>query len=250
MAAEERGGGDDAAAAAAEAEAEGPPPLASMAFVYRAGTPMAFPLGIPVTAGGVQRMWEGGLCDCLEDPHVTAQTACCPWVTFGQNMHMAGFGSCAMQGLLYFALTAAGFISCQVLAFTTGSTLLHLLGVLLLFMGTIYGGYRRVQMRRRFNIYGDEFSDYTYQACCSWCSLCQEKRTLQVNNVHNGIWTGRGSNMSTMVGTPFSITVGPQFTPAQKGRSSLNEESGPSMLQAPATLSISLEKLPLMTNEP
>lgn len=176
---------------------------------YLQGLPMAIHLGVPIVSGGaVQRMWEGDLFDCLENPKVTAQTAICPCLTFGQNMQMAGFGDCSVQALLFFLVTAGIFLSCQVLALYTATGFMRWLSVFLFMAGTGYGAYHRMEMRRKFNIHGSDFSDYVYHGFCSCCALCQEGRTLQVNNVHNGIWSGRGNNLTT-VGQPFSITVVP-----------------------------------------
>lgn len=172
------------------------------------GVPMAVPLGIPMNGGSVQRMWEGGLFDCFEDPVLAAQTFCCPCVTFGQNLKMAGFGDCSTQGCVHFALTFGIFLACQLLALWTGSGFFRVLAFILLLVGAAYAAYYRVETRNRFNIHGSECGDYVFHTFCCWCALCQEGRTLQVNNVHNGIWAGRG-NMATMVGQPISIAVVP-----------------------------------------
>jgi hypothetical protein len=53
-----------------------------------------------------------------------------------------------------------------------------------------YAGWRRVQMRRRFALPGDDVRDYVTWLCCPMCALCQEGRTLAHNRVDNGIWVG------------------------------------------------------------
>ena len=45
-------------------------------------------------------------------------------------------------------------------------------------------GYRRQQIRNRFNIRGTECGDYVAWLCCPVCALCQETRTL----AHNQVW--------------------------------------------------------------
>ena len=53
-----------------------------------------------------------------------------------------------------------------------------------------YAGWRRVQMRRRFGLPGDDVRDYTTWLLCPLCALCQEGRTLMHNRVDNGGWHG------------------------------------------------------------
>ncbi|KAA8519910.1 hypothetical protein F0562_014180 [Nyssa sinensis] len=37
--------------------------------------------------------------------------------------------------------------------------------------------------------------DYVYHMICPCCSLCQESRTLEMNNVQDGTWHGRGDTL-------------------------------------------------------
>ena len=53
-----------------------------------------------------------------------------------------------------------------------------------------YAGWRRIQMRRRFGLPGDDVRDYTAWLLCPACALCQETRTLAHNRVDNGMWHG------------------------------------------------------------
>ncbi|XP_071934971.1 uncharacterized protein [Coffea arabica] len=39
------------------------------------------------------------------------------------------------------------------------------------------------------------FDDCVYHLICPCCSLCQESRTLEMNNVQDGIWHGRGDTI-------------------------------------------------------
>ena len=57
----------------------------------------------------------------------------------------------------------------------------------------IYAGYRRNQMRQRFNIAGDEALDYAGWLCCGPCALCQETRTLAYHSVEDGVWPGEAA---------------------------------------------------------
>ncbi|KAK7387488.1 hypothetical protein VNO78_28333 [Psophocarpus tetragonolobus] len=56
--------------------------------------------------------------------------------------------------------------------------------IILCFLGLLYGGFWRIQMRKRFNLPSYDFcfgkpsaSDCTLWLCCCWCSLAQEART-------------------------------------------------------------------------
>ncbi|CAI5509524.1 unnamed protein product, partial [Closterium sp. Naga37s-1] len=123
--------------------------------------------------GGVERMWEGELCDCFDDSSVATQTVCCPCITFGQNMAMAGFGNCAPQALFHCALTWGACSCSQLIALCSTLDFFSSLGILLYCLGTSYPARFRTQTRRRFNIQGDEATDCIYHACCSCCALCQ-----------------------------------------------------------------------------
>ena len=54
----------------------------------------------------------------------------------------------------------------------------------------LYAGYRRHQIRMRFNIAGSECGDYCAWLLCPLCALCQETRTLAHNRVEQGHWLG------------------------------------------------------------
>jgi Cys-rich protein (TIGR01571 family) len=71
----------------------------------------------------------------------------------------------------------------------------------------VYGAWRRQQMRRKFNIPGDEWADYASWLCCFPCALCQETRTLAGNEVEDGSWpahkgNGNGEGQPLLFGTP------------------------------------------------
>jgi Cys-rich protein (TIGR01571 family) len=71
----------------------------------------------------------------------------------------------------------------------------------------IYAAYRRFQMRKRFNIPGDEWADYFSWLCCGPCALCQETRTLAGNSVEDGYWpeekgNGSGEQQPLIFGQP------------------------------------------------
>eukprot|EP00249_Psilotum_nudum_P016420 c25816_g1_i3 orf=214-1158(+) len=153
------------------------------------------------TAGGVQRMWEGGVLACFDESEIVLQTVCCPCVTFGKSLARAGFGTCFGKGSIYFLLLA-GAITSYSLYLCTLHRLFFFVAVGLLISLASFAGYFRIQIRRRFNIKGssaDSFvsavDDYLNHCLCGFCTLCQEARTLEMNNVHDGNWHGRGDTV-------------------------------------------------------
>lgn len=146
--------------------------------------------------GGVQRMWEGGLMDCLDDNKILLQTACCACATFGKNMQRAGFGTCIGQGVVHLFLVISVLISYIAFGVTQQYIFLYV-GIALNLFIAAYVGYYRTQMRRRFNIKGSDsaLDDCMHHLLCSCCTLCQEGRTLEMNNVQDGIWRGRGDTI-------------------------------------------------------
>ncbi|KAI6704906.1 hypothetical protein NL676_007868 [Syzygium grande] len=146
--------------------------------------------------GGVFRMWEGEVLDCFEDRRVALQSSCCPCYRFGKNMKRAGFGSCFMQGTFHFVLAFCAVFSVIAFAVTKRHLFLYLAVAFALSLGT-YMGLFRAQIRKKFNIKGtDSFlDDCVYHFICPCCALCQESRTLEMNNVQDGIWHGRGDTI-------------------------------------------------------
>ncbi|XP_062087380.1 protein PLANT CADMIUM RESISTANCE 12 [Humulus lupulus] len=146
--------------------------------------------------GGVFRMWEGELLDCFEDRRIAIESACCPCYRFGKNMRRAGFSSCFLQGTIYFSLVLGAFLNCVALIVTKRSCFLYLSIAFTISVG-VYLGFFRSQIKRKFNIRGSDsnLDDCIYHLVCPCCTLCQESRTLEMNNVQDGIWHGRGDTI-------------------------------------------------------
>lgn len=141
-------------------------------------------------------MWEGELLDCFEDRRIAIQTACCPCYRFGKNMRRAGFGSCFIQGTVYFILSFSAFLSCIAFFVTKRHCFLYMAVAFTISIGT-YMGFFRTQIKKKFNIRGGDSSldDCVYHLICPCCTLCQESRTLEMNNVQDGTWHGRGDTI-------------------------------------------------------
>ncbi|XP_042946772.1 cell number regulator 6 isoform X1 [Carya illinoinensis] len=146
--------------------------------------------------GGVLRMWEGEVLDCFEDRRIALESACCPCYRFGKNMRRAGFGSCSIQGAVYFILAVGALLNCIAFIVTKRHCFLYLAVTFTICIGA-YLGFFRTQIKKRFNIRGSDSSldDCIYHLVCPCCMLCQESRTLEMNNVQDGIWHGRGDTI-------------------------------------------------------
>lgn len=147
--------------------------------------------------GGVQRMWEGDVVlDCLDDRRIALETSCCPCYRFGKNMRRANLGSCFLQGMVYCILLAAVLISLIAFSVTRHHIYLYM-GIGSVLLIAVYTGYFRRRIRKQFNIRGTESSldDCVLHLICPCCTLCQEARTLEMNNVQCGVWHGRGDTI-------------------------------------------------------
>ncbi|CAJ1961510.1 unnamed protein product [Sphenostylis stenocarpa] len=146
--------------------------------------------------GGVLRMWEGELLDCFEDRRIAFESACCPCYRFGKNMKLAGFGSCYIQAIVYFLLVIGALVTFVAYTITRTRYFLYLAVAFTIAVGA-YLGFYRTRMRKKFNIKGSDNSldDCAYHFVCPCCTLCQESRTLEMNNVQNGTWHGRGDTL-------------------------------------------------------
>ncbi|KAJ6397031.1 hypothetical protein OIU77_021965 [Salix suchowensis] len=146
--------------------------------------------------GGGFRMWEGEVLDCFDDRRIAMESLCCPCYRFGKNMRRTGFGSCFLQGVVYYALAFSALLSFIVFIVTKRHYFLYFSIAFTFFIGMYLGFFRR-QMKKKFNIRGSDSSldDCVYHLICSCCSLSQESRTLEMNNVRDGIWHGRGDTI-------------------------------------------------------
>lgn len=146
--------------------------------------------------GGVLRMWEGDLLDCFDDRRLLLQSSLCPWFRFGENMRLAGLGSCFLQGFIYIILSAIALCNLVAFAVTKKHCFLYIGVAFVLSLGT-YLGFNRSKMRNKFNIKGSDSSldDCVSHLICPCCTLAQESRTLEMNNIQDGTWHGRGDTM-------------------------------------------------------
>lgn len=173
--------------------------------------------------GGIFRMWEGEVFpDYFEDHRIAMESTCCPCYRFGKNMKRAGFGSCFLQGIVHFILALGALVNLVTFVATKRHCFLYLAVVFSISFGA-YLGYYRAQMKRKFNIKGkDSFlDDWMLHLFFPCCTLAQESRTLEMNNVYKGTWHGRGdticigsysegSKAFTKLSPPVVSTISPE----------------------------------------
>jgi Cys-rich protein (TIGR01571 family) len=113
---------------------------------------------------------------------------------------------------------------------------LGLTGIALCFFGLLYGGFWRIQMRKRFNLPGNTFccrnpdvTDCFQWLCCCSCSLAQEVRTADYYDIaEERSYRGQATEESQRVMSPLRREDGlPLFksTPASPYRSSTPSRS-------------------------
>jgi len=81
------------------------------------------------------------------------------------------------------------------------------------FLLLVYGGVRRVQLRKKFGLPGDTLNDVCSWLWCSWVALCQETRTLRQAGVKDGVWgaeaAGGGDKASLLAPGSVEMQAGP-----------------------------------------
>ncbi|PKA51871.1 Protein plant cadmium resistance 10 [Apostasia shenzhenica] len=132
--------------------------------------------------------WVGGLFDCFSDVPVAYLSCCCSCCVFGWNMERLGFGNMYVHLVTFLLLCLAPFwifnISAMKIHDYVIGDLLGISGIVLCVFGLIYGGYWRIQMRKRFRLpenrlcFGSaSLTDYCQWFFCWSCALAQEVRT-------------------------------------------------------------------------
>lgn len=166
--------------------------------------------------GGVQRLWEGTVLDCLADRRIAIESSFCPCYRFGKNMRRANLGYCFLQGSVYLLLAIVILFHFIVFGITKQHCFLYA-GVASTIVFGLYMGYYRSRIRKQFNVMGSDsfIDDCMSHIMCPCCSLCQESRTLEMNNVQDGVWHGRGD----------TICIGSMVLPALLKPSSIPTKS-------------------------
>ncbi|XP_072960586.1 uncharacterized protein [Typha angustifolia] len=132
--------------------------------------------------------WIGGLFDCWDDQTVCCLSSVCTFCVFGWNMERLGFGNMYVHIFTFILLCLAPFLIFNITALNIDDSTIQLIvaitGTLLSVSGLLYGGFWRIQMRKRFKLPPSYYCcGYPFMTdCVKWlfcwsCSLAQEVRT-------------------------------------------------------------------------
>jgi Cys-rich protein (TIGR01571 family) len=132
--------------------------------------------------------WSGGILDFWDDISLAYLSLFCSFCVFGWNMERLGFGNMYVHIATFVLFCMAPFWIFTLAAVNINNDAvreaLGVTGVILCAFGLLYGGFWRIQMRKRFKLPAYNFccgepaaADCTLWLCCCWCSLAQEVRT-------------------------------------------------------------------------
>ncbi|XP_044978738.1 uncharacterized protein LOC123445767 [Hordeum vulgare subsp. vulgare] len=139
--------------------------------------------------------WSGGLvADLWEDISLAYLSLLCSCCVFGWNAGRLGFGNAYVHAATFVLLCLAPFFIFTLAAINiddeAARLALSLGGTLLCVLGLLYGGFWRIQMRRRFGLPGNalccgkpDVTDCFQWLCCCPCSLAQEVRTADAYDI-------------------------------------------------------------------
>ncbi|KAF7033952.1 hypothetical protein CFC21_045014 [Triticum aestivum] len=139
--------------------------------------------------------WSGGLVwDLWEDISLAYLSLFCSCCVFGWNAGRLGFGNAYVHAATFILLCLAPFFIFTLAAINiddeAARLALSLGGTLLCVLGLLYGGFWRIQMRRRFGLPGSGFccgrpdvTDCFQWLCCCPCALAQEVRTADAYDI-------------------------------------------------------------------
>ena len=132
--------------------------------------------------------WAGGLLDVWDDMSLAYLSVCCSCCVFGWNMSRLGFGNMYVHIATFLLLCLAPFFIFDLAAINIDNEdvrdALGLAGIFLCVLGLLYGGFWRIQMRRRFRLPVShaccgkpDLTDCLHWLCYYPCALAQEVRT-------------------------------------------------------------------------
>uniref|UniRef100_A0ACD5XPQ6 Uncharacterized protein n=1 Tax=Avena sativa TaxID=4498 RepID=A0ACD5XPQ6_AVESA len=146
----------------------------------------------------VEPEWAGGMFDCAGGGGEAAAGCClslsCTFCVFGWNAERLGFGNACVHATTFLLLCFAplwvfGVTALRVHDAAVGDVV-GAAAVLLCAGGLLYGGYWRIQMRRKFGLPGSAVccgsksaTDYASWLFCWPCALAQEVRTASLYHI-------------------------------------------------------------------
>ncbi|KAE8686344.1 putative Senescence associated protein 20 [Hibiscus syriacus] len=136
----------------------------------------------------IRPLWSGGILDFWNDISLAYLSVFCSCCVFGWNMERLGFGNMYVHIATFLLFCMAPFWIFNLAAVNidneTVREALGFTGIVLCLFGLCYGGFWRIQMRKRFNLPAYNFcfgnpgaADCTLWLFCCWCTLAQEVRT-------------------------------------------------------------------------
>lgn len=178
--------------------------------------------------------WVGGLMDFWDQISLAYLSIFCSCCVFGWNMQRLGFGNMYVHIATFLLFCLAPFFIFNLAAVNINNENLRealgLTGLFLCFFGLLYGGFWRIQMRKRFNLPENSFccrnpnatDCFQWLFCCS-CSLAQEVRTADYYDIaEDKSYTAQVTEESQRIMTPLPREDGlPLFksTPSSPYRS-------------------------------
>ena len=132
--------------------------------------------------------WAGRLLDVWDDMSLAYLSVFCSCCVFGWNMSRLGFGNMYVHIATFLLLCLAPFFIFDLAAINIDNEdvrdALGLAGIFLCVLGLLYGGFWRIQMRRRFRLPVShaccgkpDLTDCLHWLCYYPCALAQEVRT-------------------------------------------------------------------------
>ncbi|CAD6270880.1 unnamed protein product [Miscanthus lutarioriparius] len=146
-------------------------------------------------SAGSSPQWVGGLFeDMWDDMSLAYLSMFCSCCVFGWNMSRLGLGNMYVHIATFVLLCLAPFFIFDLAAISVDDEAvrdaLGLAGIFLCVLGLLYGGFWRIQMRRRFGLPENraccgkpDLTDCMQWLCCYSCTLAQEVRTADAYEV-------------------------------------------------------------------
>ncbi|KAK9049525.1 hypothetical protein SSX86_031246 [Deinandra increscens subsp. villosa] len=189
--------------------------------------------------------WSGGIFDFWEDISLAYLSLFCSFCVFGWNMERLGFGNMYVHMATFLLFCLAPFWIFNLAAINidneTAREALGVTGIFLCLFGLLYGGFWRIQMRKRFNLPPSNsccgkpaVTDCALWLFCCWCSLAQEVRTGNLYDIKEDNFYKKPGEENNQVPISilsqeeeFGIRSGPS-SPLQNTSLTLNKSNSPS----------------------
>ncbi|KAI3809176.1 hypothetical protein L1987_25146 [Smallanthus sonchifolius] len=189
--------------------------------------------------------WSGGIFDFWEDISLAYLSLFCSFCVFGWNMERLGFGNMYVHIATFLLFCLAPFWIFNLAAINidneTAREALGVTGIFLCLFGLLYGGFWRIQMRKRFNLPPSDsccgkpaITDCALWLFCCWCSLAQEVRTGNLYDIKEDKFLKKSSDENNQIPIStlsreeeFGFRSGPS-SPLQNTSFAPNKSNSPS----------------------